>query len=78
MTLEVKGWLFAIADDADLAPQIQILLISLSLLEPPADGKFGPVSVISFRKFQELAKTGETDFLGAVTANKQGLKIVLA
>ncbi|MBN3951577.1 MAG: peptidoglycan-binding domain-containing protein [Nostoc sp.] len=67
---EEKWGFEAIADDADLARQIQILLISLGLLEPPADGKFGPVSVISLKKFQQLAKTGETDFLGAVTAKK--------
>ncbi|BBD69749.1 peptidoglycan binding domain-containing protein [Nostoc commune NIES-4072] len=66
-----EKWSFdAIAEDADLARQIQILLISLGLLEPPADGKFGPVSVISLKKFQELIRTEENGFLGAVTAKK--------
>ncbi|AFZ27993.1 hypothetical protein Cylst_6020 [Cylindrospermum stagnale PCC 7417] len=60
----------AIAEDADLSRQIQILLIGLNLLEPPADAKFGPVSVASLKKFQALTKTGETDFIGAVTAKK--------
>ncbi len=66
-----EKWGFeAIAEDTDLARQIQILLIGLGLLEPPADGKFGPVSVISLQKFQELTKTEESGFLGAVTAKK--------
>jgi peptidoglycan hydrolase-like protein with peptidoglycan-binding domain len=62
-------WNFeAIANDADLSRQIQIQLINLALLEPPADGKFGPVSVAALKKFQEFTKSGETDFLGSVTA----------
>ncbi|ALF52095.1 peptidoglycan-binding protein [Nostoc piscinale CENA21] len=60
----------AIAQDKELATQIQILLIGLNLLEPPADGKFGPVSGEALEKFQELTKTGETGYLGAVTAKK--------
>ncbi len=67
---EEKWGFEAIAQDLELARQIQILLIGLSLLEPPADSKFGPVSVASLKKFQELAKTGESEFLGAVTAKK--------
>lgn len=60
----------AIAQDADLTYQIQTQLIGLGLLEPPADGKFGPISAAALRKFQLLTKTGEKDFLGAVTAEK--------
>ncbi|MBH8556173.1 peptidoglycan-binding protein [Nostocaceae cyanobacterium CENA357] len=67
---EEKWGFEAIAQDLELARQIQILLIGLSLLEPPADSKFGPVSVASLKKFQELTKTGESEFLGAVTAKK--------
>jgi hypothetical protein len=67
---EEKWGFEAIAQDLELARQIQILLIGLSLLEPPADSKFGPVSVASLKKFQELTKTGESEFLGAVTARK--------
>lgn len=64
-------WNFeAIANDTDLTRQIQILLIGLYLLEPPADGNFGPISVASLKKFQELKKTRESDFLGAVTAKE--------
>jgi hypothetical protein len=58
----------AIAQDADLAHQIQIQLIGLGLLEPPADGKFGKLSRAALKKFQDLTKTGETEFLGKVTA----------
>ncbi|MFK0730631.1 MAG: peptidoglycan-binding domain-containing protein [Gloeotrichia echinulata GP01] len=64
-------WNFeAIGGDTDLARQIQVLLINFGLLEPPADGKFGPISAAALKQFQELAKTGEIDFLGAVTAEK--------
>jgi hypothetical protein len=66
-----EKWSFdAIADDIELTRQVQILLIGLGLLEPPADGKLGPISVAAIKKFQELKKTGESDFLGAVTAKE--------
>ncbi|MBW4478410.1 MAG: peptidoglycan-binding protein [Tolypothrix brevis GSE-NOS-MK-07-07A] len=58
----------AIAQESDLARQVQIQLIGLGLLEPPADGKFGPLSGAALKKFQDLTKTGETEFLGKVTA----------
>ncbi|WP_193195987.1 peptidoglycan-binding protein [Nostoc sp. MG11] len=67
---EEKWGFEAIAQDTDLTRQIQILLIGLGLLEPPADGKFGPVSVAALKKFQDLTKTEESEFLGAVTAKK--------
>ncbi|RUR85099.1 peptidoglycan-binding protein [Chlorogloeopsis fritschii PCC 9212] len=67
---DTKYGLEAIADDAELARQIQILLIGLGLLEPPADGKFGPISVAALKKFQSLTNTTETDFIGAETAKK--------
>jgi len=60
----------AIANDVELSRQIQVLLIGLGLLEPPADGKFGPVSTAALKEFQELLNTGEPEFLGAVTAKK--------
>lgn len=67
---EEKWGFEAIAQDTDLSRQIQILLIGLGLLEPPADGKFGPVSVAALKKFQDLTKTEESEFVGAVTAKK--------
>ncbi|MDB9474085.1 peptidoglycan-binding domain-containing protein [Dolichospermum circinale] len=60
----------AIANDVELSRQIQVLLIGLGLLEPPADGKFGPVSTTALKEFQQLLNTGEPEFLGAVTAKK--------
>ncbi|MEH2069482.1 MAG: peptidoglycan-binding protein [Nostoc sp.] len=66
-----EKWGFeAIAKDPELSHQIQILLIGLGLLDPPADDKFGPVSAAALKEFQQLMKTGETDFLGAVTAKE--------
>ncbi|MBE9034743.1 peptidoglycan-binding protein [aff. Roholtiella sp. LEGE 12411] len=67
---EDKWGFEAIAQDVDLTRQIQILLIGLGLLEPPSDGKFGPVSVAALKKFQDLTKTEESEFLGKVTAKK--------
>ncbi|MFQ4145956.1 peptidoglycan-binding domain-containing protein [Chlorogloeopsis sp. ULAP02] len=67
---DTKYGLEAIADDVELARQIQVILIGLSLLEPPADGKFGPISVAALKKFQSLTNTTETDFLGAATTKK--------
>ncbi|WP_017651583.1 peptidoglycan-binding domain-containing protein [Fortiea contorta] len=62
-------WNFeAVADDADLTRQIQLQLINLGLLEPPADGRFGPISAAALKKFQEITKSGEPDFLGPITA----------
>ncbi|MBD2616349.1 peptidoglycan-binding protein [Nostoc punctiforme FACHB-252] len=66
-----EKWGFeAIAKDPELTRQIQILLIGLGLLDPPADDKFGPVSATALKKFQELMKIEETDYLGALTAKE--------
>lgn len=60
----------AIAADKELATQIQIRLISLNLLDPPADGAFGPISAAALKRFQTLTKCNEVEYLGAVTAKK--------
>jgi len=60
----------AIAADDELSHQIQSRLIDLSLLKPPVDGKFGPLSTAALHRFQTLMKCGEAGFLGAVTATK--------
>ncbi|WP_392530456.1 peptidoglycan-binding protein [Nostoc sp. C117] len=66
-----EKWGFeAIAKDPELTHQIQILLIGLGLLDSPADDQFGPVSAAALKKFQELMKIGESDFLGTVTAKE--------
>ena len=65
---ELKLGIEAIAQDSELAKQIQILLIGLKLLEPPADGNFGPISATALKKFQALTKAGEVDYIGTSTA----------
>ncbi len=58
----------AIAADAELARQIQVLLVGLGLLDPPTDGKFGPISIAALKRFQDLTKSEESAFLGPKTA----------
>jgi len=60
----------AIAADKELSRQIQIRLIDLGLLDPPADGNFGSVSTFALQRFQTLMECNEPGFLGAVTAKK--------
>ena len=60
----------AIASDEELATDIQLELIWLKLLDPPADGKFGPVSADALTEFQELLDCKESGFLGSDTAKK--------
>ncbi|HEY9613997.1 MAG TPA: peptidoglycan-binding domain-containing protein [Allocoleopsis sp.] len=67
---DLKYSMEGIATDKQLATQIQVLLIGLGLLEPPADGKFGPISSAALKKFQTLMKINEADQLGAETAKK--------
>ena len=67
---DLKYSMEGIATDKQLATQIQVLLIGLGLLEPPADGKFGPISSAALKKFQTLMKVNEPDQLGAETAKK--------
>ena len=61
----------AIAADKELTRQIQIRLIDLGLLDPPADGIFGPVSTAALNRFHKLIQcTDEPGFIGAKTAEK--------
>ncbi|MEG4507560.1 peptidoglycan-binding domain-containing protein [Microcoleus sp. F6_B4] len=65
--LDVK----AIAVDKELTRQIQIRLIDLGLLDPPANGIFGPVSTAALNRFHKLIQcTDEPGFIGAKTAEK--------
>lgn len=59
-----------VATDKELATQIQVRLIDLALLEPPADGKFGPISAAALKRFQTLMKISDQDYLGSETAKK--------
>jgi hypothetical protein len=65
---ELKYGVEAIAKDKELATQIQSRLISLGLLSPPADGRFGPISTAALKEFQDLMNYGEPNFLGHHTA----------
>jgi peptidoglycan hydrolase-like protein with peptidoglycan-binding domain len=66
----LKYTMEGIASDKELATQIQSRLITFGLLDPPADGKFGPISVAALKQFQTLMKCNEPELLGAVTAEK--------
>jgi peptidoglycan hydrolase-like protein with peptidoglycan-binding domain len=63
-----------IAADNELATNIQQALISLGLLSPPADGRFGPISTAALLEFQSLLGRSNSDIqaeqgsLGWVTA----------
>jgi peptidoglycan hydrolase-like protein with peptidoglycan-binding domain len=57
----------ALAKDTELAKQVQINLIRLGLLDPPADGKFGRFSTQALKQFQALMKISESG-LGAQTS----------
>lgn len=66
----LKYGMEGIASDKELATQIQSRLITFGLLEPPTDGKFGPISIVALKEFQTLMKCNEPEHLGAVTAEK--------
>jgi len=57
-------------DYHELAVQVQVRLIALDLLNPPADGKFGPLSTQALIDFQRLTNCGEESFIGKMTAKK--------
>jgi len=54
----------------DLAIQIQTDLIRLKLLDPPADGKFGPISAQALEEFQDLVVPSEKGYVGSDTLDK--------
>ena len=58
-----------IKEDSELVREIQkILIYRFFLLEPPVDGKFGPLSTAAFKKFQQVAGCLNTDILDFQTA----------
>lgn len=59
-----------IAADPALTHEIQMRMINLKLLEPPADGRFGPISTAALERFQNLTQCQEPGFLGETTAKK--------
>ncbi|MBD1867815.1 peptidoglycan-binding protein [Cyanobacteria bacterium FACHB-471] len=60
----------AITAEKLLSAQIQERLISLALLDPPADGKFGPISIAALKNFQARVGLEQQDFLDGPTAEK--------
>jgi len=59
-----------INNDDELSRQIQNILIKLNLLNPPADGVFGPLSTGALHRFQTITNCGEPGFIGRVSADK--------
>ncbi len=59
-----------IAADEQLTVDIQKILIWLKLLDPPADGKFGPITTEAFKEFQERMRCPEIGVLDNETAKK--------
>ncbi|MGL5510750.1 MAG: peptidoglycan-binding domain-containing protein, partial [Microcoleaceae cyanobacterium] len=47
-----------INNDDELSRQIQNILIKLNLLNPPADGVFGPLSTGALHRFQAITNCG--------------------
>jgi Putative peptidoglycan binding domain len=69
----LKFGMDAIAADEELATHIQDVLIWLKFLDPPSDGKFGPISSEALRDFQNAfgdELKDEEGFLGKATAKK--------
>lgn len=60
----------AIDEDRELSRQIQLRLIALDLLVPPADGLFGPISAAALKEFQKRTKCKEINYIGPETAEK--------
>ncbi|MEO1375934.1 MAG: peptidoglycan-binding domain-containing protein [Cyanobacteria bacterium J06635_10] len=59
-----------IGADKELAEDIQIILIWLRLLDPPVDGKFGPISSQAFKDFQRYMDCPSEGILDTETAKK--------
>ena len=67
---DIKFGFEAIAENKALTIEIQTILVSLGLLSSTPDGKFGPISSDALKRFQELLKSTEKNFLGKDTAKK--------
>ena len=56
-----------IANDENLAREIQAILIDLNMLNPPVDGIFGPLTTAALHRFQVEQKSSEAGYLGEKT-----------
>lgn len=59
----------AIAHDTQLSKEIQTRLGKFGFLDPPADGKFGPVSKLTLREFGKRAGVPTIDVFGKPLAD---------
>jgi peptidoglycan hydrolase-like protein with peptidoglycan-binding domain len=59
-----------VAADEELTVDIQKVLIWLKLLDPPFDGKFGPITTQAFKEFQTRMNCSEIGILDTDTAKK--------
>lgn len=59
----------AISQDVELTKDIQARLADVGFLDPPVDGKFGPVSKLALREFGNTAGIGTEEFLGKALAD---------
>jgi peptidoglycan hydrolase-like protein with peptidoglycan-binding domain len=67
----VKKYTIAeVAADEELTTDVQKVLIWLKLLDPPVDGKFGPITTAAFKEFQERMGCPEIGVLDSDTAKK--------
>ncbi len=58
----------ALTTDRELTRELQERLAEIGLLDPPADGKFGPVSRWALREFKRLSQTNPNGPLDRATA----------
>ncbi|MBD2579787.1 peptidoglycan-binding domain-containing protein [Oscillatoria sp. FACHB-1406] len=59
-----------IAADEELTTDIQKVLIWLKLLDPPVDGKFGPITTEAFKEFQGYTNCSNVGILDFETSKK--------
>ena len=59
-----------LADDENLTREIQAILIDLNMLNPPLDGRFGPLTTAALHRFQVEQNSGEAGYLGEKTIKK--------
>src|SRR5262245_59484694 len=65
LTVELE----ALTHERDLTRDLQERLAQVGFLDPPADGKFGPVSRWALREFKRLSKTDPLGSLDPATAH---------
>ncbi len=59
-----------LVSNQDLVKEIQLILGNLAMVDPPADGALGPITLWGLDKFKELSKLPASSFLDKITAEK--------